>query len=110
MCFFRFFKRTDINEGVIQYKNTENALLIDVREIGEYKDGHIPGSVNIPLSTIENSINGDFPQLKNKEQPLFVYCLSGARSTEAVARLVKQGFSCVNNIGGISSYTGEIEK
>ena len=49
-------------------------------------------------------------KLKDKDQPLFVYCLSGSRSSQAVRYFVNQGFTCVNDIGGISRYKGEIRR
>ena len=52
MGFFDLFKRTDINEGVNQYKATKNAVLLDVRSAGEYAGGHIPGSRNIDVNHI----------------------------------------------------------
>ena len=44
------FKRPDINAGVEEYRNNPGALLVDVRGADEYRQGHIPGSVNLPLS------------------------------------------------------------
>jgi rhodanese-related sulfurtransferase len=38
MSFFDFFKMPDINEGVEKYKNTDNAVLIDVRTKEEYEE------------------------------------------------------------------------
>ena len=48
--------------------------------------------------------------LPNKGAPLFVYCLSGVRSSQAAARLQKMGYTRVNDIGGIAAYTGKVEK
>ncbi len=52
MGIFDLFRRKDINEGLVQFKNTNGAILVDVREKDEYRSGHIPGSKNIPLSTL----------------------------------------------------------
>lgn len=52
-------------------------MLLDVRSEGEYAEGHLEGSVNIP----PNKPAGIDPP---KETPLFVYCLSGARAGRAV--------------------------
>ena len=46
MGFLSFFKGADINAGVKQYNETPGAYLIDVREPGEYSQGHVPGSKN----------------------------------------------------------------
>ena len=41
--------------------------------------------------------------------PLFVYCLSGARSSHAAAVLRRMGYCNVTNIGGINRYRGKVE-
>ncbi len=92
-----------INEGVELFKKTENAVLLDVREKDEYDKGHVPGSVNLPLSRIED-ISID------PSSPVFVYCLSGGRSARAAQALRDLGYENVVDMGGIMSYRGEIEK
>ena len=72
-----FFNRTNINEAVVECRNTPGAVLVDVREVDEFRSGHIPGAVNVPLSQINNTT---LP----KNAPLFVYCLRGTRSKQAV--------------------------
>ena len=42
MSFFDFFKQPDINQGVKEYKASPNAVLVDVRTVQEYQEGHIP--------------------------------------------------------------------
>ena len=106
MGIFDFFRGPDINQGVNMYKDTENAVLIDVREKDEYAEGHIPGSINIPLSQI-NLIRNRIPK---KDTPLFIYCLSGGRSANATSLITGMGYNVVNNIGGISSYSGALER
>jgi rhodanese-related sulfurtransferase len=106
MSIFDFFRGPDINQGVNMYKDTENAVLIDVREKDEYAEGHIPGSINIPLSQI-NLIKNRVPNL---DTPLFIYCLSGGRSANATSIITGMGYNAVNNIGGISSYGGMLER
>lgn len=105
MGLFDFFRGTNINDGIQQFKDTEGALLIDVRGDGEFRQGHIPESVNIPLQRLK-----DIKKYANKDTPLFLYCLSGARSGRAVNTLVGMGYKAVTNIGGIASYKGEIER
>ena len=99
------FQENDINAGVEEYQKTPQAKLIDVREADEYAEGHIPASINIPLSKIE-SAQGEITDL---DIPLFVYCRSGNRSGQAVAWLKQAGYSKVKNIGGIIDYNGETE-
>lgn len=105
MGLFGFLRGADINEGMKQYKNTKDAKLIDVRDPNEFVGGHIPESVNVPLGSLQK-IKRVVP---NKSTPLFVYCLSGARSRTAVSALVKMGYESVTDIGGIAMYKGELE-
>ena len=101
-----FMKSPDINEGVRTFAATRGAVLLDVRDPGEYAAGHIPGSVNLPLSEIR-SAEDRFPDM---DTPLFVYCLSGARSSKAIAALGEMGYTKLTNLGGIRAWRGEIEK
>ncbi len=106
MGLFDLFKGTDINKGIDEYKASAGAVLLDVRTVQEYRDGHIPGSANIPLQSISNGRTpGD-----NKEKPIFVYCHSGSRSRQAASILRQMGYSNVKNIGGITAYKGKVER
>ena len=106
MGFLDFLKGPDINQGVKEYSATDDAVLLDVRTPGEYREGHIPGSKNVPLQSIDKV--GDI--IENKGTPIFVHCLSGARSRQATAVLQQMGYSNVKNIGGISAYTGKVDR
>ncbi|MBR3299359.1 MAG: rhodanese-like domain-containing protein [Clostridia bacterium] len=106
MSIFSRFRAPDIDSGVQQFNSTPGAMLIDVREEDEYAEGRIPGSINIPLSRLRDIEN----EVDSLDTPLFVYCLSGARSARATAALVAMGYTAVNNIGGISAYKGKVER
>lgn len=106
MGFFDFLHGADINEGVELFRSTPGALLLDVRTAQEYAGGHIPGSVNIPLQELERAKS----VIPTKDTPVFVHCLSGARSRQAAAELKHMGYSNVQNIGGISAWRGEVQK
>lgn len=105
MSMFGFMRGPDINEGVKECRETDGAILLDVRTAEEYNEGHIPGSINLPLQEIQNAPD----VISNLDAPLFVYCLSGARSQQAAAFLSRTGYTNVRNIGGISSWTGITE-
>lgn len=103
--FFNLFNNTDINKGVEEWKSTSGAVLLDVRTKEEYNDYHIEGSVNIPL----DNLNIANQRIADKNTPIFVHCLSGARSRQAAAILKQMGYTNVKNIGGISAYAGKVE-
>ncbi len=105
MALFDFLKSNDINEGVKEYEGVTGAVLLDVRTPQEYREGHIPGSKNIPLQSLEG-ISGVVSQ---KDAPVFVYCYSGSRSRQAAGMLNKMGYTNVKNIGGIAAYKGKVE-
>ena len=106
MGFFDFLKGPDINQGVKEYNATDGAVLLDVRTPDEYRQGHIPESKNVPLQSIDKVT----VMINNKATPIFVHCLSGARSRQAAAVLQQMGYSNVKNIGCISAYTGKVER
>lgn len=105
MDLFRFFRPLDIDRGVAECRSTPGAVLLDVRTTAEYREGHIPGSHNIPLQVLDNAEY----LIKNKDIPLFVHCHSGARSRQAAELLQKKGYTNVKNIGGITAYSGKVE-
>jgi rhodanese-related sulfurtransferase len=81
-----------------QLINREDALVLDVRDPGEYGTGHILGAKNVPLSRIDTA--GSEIAAKRKEKPVIVYCDDGNRSAKAAAALRSQGFSRVVNLSG----------
>ena len=104
MGLFNFLRNTDINDGIAEYKTNDGAVLLDVRTSEEYRDGHIDGSINLPLDRIHFAEDA----VKDKNAQLYVYCYSGSRSEQAVACLKKMGYINAVNIGGISSYRGKV--
>lgn len=93
-------------EAKRELQNNKTIQLIDVRSREEYKEAHIPQSKNYPLDELAGIEN----KLKDKNQKLFVYCYSGARSKRACSLLNKMGYTDVTNIGGISQWTGQVER
>lgn len=94
-----------MDKARLELENDKSIRLIDVRTPEEYREGHIPGSRNIPLNRI-HEIEKEVP---DRDAKLFVYCLSGSRSASACAHLVRMGYVNVVNIGGIAQWKGRIE-
>lgn len=81
----------------------KGAIIIDVRTIGEFRDGHIKGSKNIPLDTIFSKVN----EIKRLEKPVIVCCRSGMRSAQAASILKNSGIEVMNG-GGWQSLEGKL--
>lgn len=105
MGFLDFLKRPDINQEVQNCANISNAVILDVRTSQEYREGHIPGSRNVPLQLLD----GVEEVTDRKDTPIFVYCYSGSRSHQAAGMLAEMGYTNVKNLGGISDYRGKVE-
>lgn len=98
--------RNNFNELFEEYQNNKDAYLIDVREDYEFNEGHIRGALNIPLGSLNQILN----HIEDKDAYIYIYCLSGSRSSQASLILNKLGYKNVINLGGINSYKGPIQK
>ncbi|HEY0634132.1 MAG TPA: rhodanese-like domain-containing protein [Gammaproteobacteria bacterium] len=97
----RGFQETDALSAV-QLINHDNALLLDVREESEFREGHILNARHIPLGTLQKRL-GELEPFKDK--PVLVYCRSGHRSASACGALRRHGFQSVTNLkGGIMAW------
>jgi rhodanese-related sulfurtransferase len=81
----------------IELINRRDALVLDVRDPGDYGAGHILGAKNVPLPRIDE---GGGELAKRKDRPVIVYDEDGARSPKANAALKRQGFTQVATLSG----------
>lgn len=94
----------NIDSAQLQQLQSSGASVVDVRTASEYAAGHIPSATNVPLDQLQTTAG-----TWNKDQPIVVYCATGARSANAAAYLVAQGFRKVYNLEkGIASWTGQV--
>jgi rhodanese-related sulfurtransferase len=93
---FRGIKEVD-TAAALQLINHKNAIVLDVREPGEYDAGHVLNAKLIPLGKLKERM-GELE--KYKEQPIVVMCRSGNRSGTACFLLGKQGFTQAYNLAG----------
>jgi rhodanese-related sulfurtransferase/glutaredoxin len=85
----------EITKGGIQ--------LLDVRTSGEYRDGHLKNALQADW-TNEQQFK-DRVQYLDKSKPVYVYCLSGGRSSNAAAWLQQHGYTGVYSLkGGINAW------
>ncbi len=74
-------------------------IMLDVRTMREYINGHIPDAINIPLDELRERLDE-----LDKSKPVYVNCQSGLRSYIACRILSQQGFDCYNLSGGYRFY------
>lgn len=100
---FNFLKGNSLSQDKAYEELQKDASIkvIDVRTVQEYREGHIKGSVNVPLDTIPSRFEKAYP---NKEEKMFIICYSGARASDATAFLTRLGYKNVHNIGGVASW------
>jgi rhodanese-related sulfurtransferase len=86
-------------------KANQDVTILDVREPWEVAICAIPGSINVPLSTLPHNLN----RLPEKG-PLVVLCHHGMRSMQAVAWLRQNGFENATNLqGGIDAWARQVD-
>jgi hydroxyacylglutathione hydrolase len=79
----------------VERQRAGNTVLLDVRGEEEWKAGHIPGSLNVPLGDLEQRL-GEIPRTR----PLIVHCQTGTRAAVAASLLRARGFSDVRVFTG----------
>lgn len=76
----------------------QGAVLIDVREQGEWDAGHAPQAILLPMSELDDRLD----ELPDGE--LLIVCHSGMRSARVTAALVARGLDAVNVEGGMIAW------
>jgi rhodanese-related sulfurtransferase len=89
-----------ITPDQLQSRMTDSDVtLVDVREVYEYRAGHVAGAINIPLALIPVRLH-ELPA----DKELTIICQSGNRSLQACMWLANQGRPSVNVLGGTGSW------
>lgn len=94
---FSLFRRSTPNEDA-RGRVARGALLLDVRTVGEFAEGHVEGARNIPVQDLAARLT-EIP----KGREIVVYCRSGGRSAVAAQMLRGRGH-VVLDVGAMSSY------
>lgn len=74
---------------------SNGGIILDVRTKGEYTGGHIKGSINVPVDSLQNNLS----KFKDKNQAIITCCASGMRSATAKHILKSKGYENVYNGG-----------
>ena len=76
----------------------DDIRIVDVRTEAEYETAHIEGAILIPNETISDTQPELLPDL---DAEILIYCRSGNRSSQAAKKLIKMGYTKINDFGGI---------
>lgn len=79
---------------------TKGAILLDVRTPQEFAAGHLDGAINVPVDRVADRI----ASVAKPDQPIVVYCRSGARSGAATRALRARGYGQVLDLGPMSAW------
>ncbi|HTI99126.1 MAG TPA: rhodanese-like domain-containing protein [Dongiaceae bacterium] len=110
MTLFKLQAGTFVAEATAREYLKAGAPVIDVRSADEFKAGHLPHAINIPLDGIKTNLPPRFP---DKGQVLLLHCHSGRRSGMAETELKSLGYTNVFNLGGYDraqAIVGKTEK
>jgi rhodanese-related sulfurtransferase len=106
---FRYFRQRTYLKTITEDQFREGyrkAQLIDVREPQEFKNGHILGARNIPVTQMKQRLIEIRP-----DKPVYLYCQSGARSQRAAQLLHKKGYKDISQLkGGFKKWTGKVKR
>ena len=94
-------------EAAKEMMDTQEVIVLDVREQSEYDSGHIPGAVLLPVGSIDEEAAAAV--IPEKDSTVLVYCRSGNRSKTASSALVGLGYTNIYEFGGINTWPYEIE-
>ena len=73
------------------------AVWVDIRELDEWQEGHIPGAVHVVRGHLESRIEAEVP---NRESEVVLYCAAGNRSAFAAKTLEEMGYTSVHSLSG----------
>lgn len=85
----------EISAGDLALLLERGSVVIDVREPDEYREGHIPGAISVPLGTVPESID-----LFRSAAFVYIVCQTGGRSMRACEYLHDAGVTNVLNVAG----------
>ena len=94
-------------EEAKEMMDTQEVIILDVREQDEYDSGHIPGAVLLPVGTIDETTAAAV--IPEKDSTVLVYCRSGNRSKTASSTLAELGYTGIYEFGGINTWPYETE-
>ena len=96
-----------IQDEAKEMMDTQDVIILDVREQDEYDSGHIPGAVLLPVGSIDEDTAAEV--ISEKNSIVLVYCRSGNRSKTASSALAELGYTNIYEFGGLNTWPYETE-
>ncbi|MGE0861681.1 MAG: rhodanese-like domain-containing protein [Gammaproteobacteria bacterium] len=97
-------REISVAEAAAALEGANAPLVLDVREPGEWAEGHLPGALLVPRGLLEAKADLEFPgrepRLADRAQAIIVHCASGGRSAMAADVLQQMGFTNVCSLAG----------
>lgn len=97
------FRQISIEDAVKTAQET-GGILLDLRSMNEYREGHLPNAYHVSMNDIEEK-----PFNYSHYPVLILYCTYGGKSMKLAQILDQQGYSVINTIGGFEQYKGRID-
>jgi queuine tRNA-ribosyltransferase len=88
-------EETDVSTTNTALREDSDAILVDVREPEEWREGHVAGARHIPMGQLPAEL-ASLP----RQAPIYLICRSGARSHRAAAHMLTAGFERARNVKG----------
>jgi rhodanese-related sulfurtransferase len=99
------YTKITAEEAMKMIEEDDSLVIVDVRRLDEFTEGHIPDAICIPNETIENEPPKELP---DPDQVILIYCRSGNRSKQAAQKLAAMGYTNIYEFGGIIDWPGDI--
>jgi len=91
MGLFNLFRKKNMTNEIQEYLN-KGAVVLDVRTLAEWNEGHSEGAKHIVLTVIPSNVE----EVKSWNKPVIAVCKSGGRSGQATEFLSNQGIDIIN--------------
>jgi phage shock protein E len=98
-------RKLSMAKAVEAKEHDPSIRLIDVRTPSEFREGHLPGAINVPLQ----EMRGILKIIPDREAKICVYCTHGFRAAQAAEALFHLGYLDITDIGGIAEYPGKVQ-
>lgn len=101
------YQKLTVDEAKTMIDTGEYDIILDVRSLDEYNEGHIESAILLSYNEIKQKAEAT---LYDKDEVILVYCRSGKRSESAAKQLIDMGYTNVYDFGGIIDWPYDVVK